>query len=96
MEVADVLVAGERVGEGKILVDRVPVAPALACACDVAAAEQLGHDAVRRTLGDPNAFADVAQTRPGIACDADERARVVGQECPPGVVGHNYSLAYLE
>jgi len=51
---------------------------------EIAGARQLGHDAVRGALRDPNLLAEVAQPDRGILRDCDEDPRVVGEEAPVG------------
>jgi hypothetical protein len=77
-ELADVLFAGDAVGEGRRRVDRVVVAAPRFLARDVAGCGELGDDAVRRALGDRDAITDVSQADSGVVGDADQYLRVPG------------------
>jgi hypothetical protein len=52
------------------------VAPAAALAREVAVADELADDAVRRALGDPQALADVAQADARVVGDAQQDLRM--------------------
>src|SRR5579884_2566105 len=60
-QLADVLLAGDRIGEREVGVDCVLVAPPVSLTRDVASVGELDHDPVRGALGDPDPLADVAQ-----------------------------------
>ena len=81
-QVADVLVARDRVRKRKVGVDRVVVAAPVALARDVAGVGELGDDPMRGPLGDTDALADVAQANSGVTGDADQHLGVVGQKRP--------------
>jgi hypothetical protein len=83
-EVADLLLAGERVGEGQVGLDRVVVAAAVALARDVVGGGELGDDAVRGAFGDPDRLADLAQADAGVVRDAEQHLGVVGEKRPAG------------
>ncbi|MEH3055355.1 MAG: hypothetical protein PGN13_15355 [Patulibacter minatonensis] len=61
----------------------------LTLAIEVVGLDEVGHDPLRRALGDPDALGDVAHADVGIAGDADDDVRVVGQEGP---LRHAFSL----
>ncbi len=65
-EVVDLLLAGERVGEGQVGLDRVVVAAAVASTGDIAGGGELGDDPGRGAFGDPDRLADFAQADAGV------------------------------
>ena len=71
------------VAHGGVGVDVVAVASAGALAFDVAGFDEVGDDALGGSFGDSDLFGDVAETDGGVALDAEEHLRVVGEE-PPG------------
>src|SRR4051794_38822115 len=81
-QVADALVARQRVGQRQLRPDRVVVAPAPALACDVAGLDELAHDAVGGALRDAHLLADVAQADARVARDAEQHLGVTGKEGP--------------
>src|SRR5207244_10703008 len=81
-KLADLPLAGERVRERKVWLDRVAVAPAVSLAGEVARCLELGDDAVGGALGDPDPLADLPQGQPGLIRDAEQQLTVVGQERP--------------
>ena len=91
-QLADVLFACDRGADREVSVDRVLVAAAVSLACDVAGCRQLGHDAVRGPLCDPDPIADLSQPDTRILGDADQHEGVVGQKrpVPRGVDGHGF------
>jgi len=70
-------------------VDHVAVAAAIPFPVDVASRDQVSQDALRRSEGDANRVGDVSQAHVGVAGDAEQHLRVVGDELPAsiGVVG---------
>ena len=83
-EVVDLSSPGERVGQRQVRPHGVVVTAAAALAREIAGGRQLGHDAVRGALGDPNLLAEVSQPDRGILRDCDEDLRVVGEKAPAG------------
>ena len=65
-------------------VDPVVVAASDSFAGDVAGVDEVGDDALCGAFGDPDGLGEVAETRIGVAAQAEQDLRVVGQE-PPGV-----------
>ena len=96
-QLPDALRAGDRVGEREVRVDRVPIAPALSLAGDVAGGAELGHDPVRGAFGDPDSVPDVAQADAGVVGNAEQDPGVIGQERPGGcgVLGHRVEFSVL-
>jgi hypothetical protein len=86
-QVADLLLVGERIAKRQVGLDRVVVAPPVPPSCYVTGVGQLTHDSVRRTLGDPDGLADLAQPDAGVLRYAQQHARVVRQERPGGGFG---------
>src|SRR5438094_4091872 len=60
-ELADLSRPGERIGHGKVGLDRVVVAAAVALARDVAGGGEVAEDAMGGALGDPDRLADLAR-----------------------------------
>jgi hypothetical protein len=60
-EVADRPVAGQPVGEGQVVADRVTVASTVAFPLQIAGVVELADDPVGGALGDADLVADVAQ-----------------------------------
>lgn len=81
-QVADVLSAGKRVGEGQVGLDRVVVTAAVARAGYVAGGGEFDDDSVGGAFSDPDRPADLAQADPGVVSDAEEDLRVVGEKGP--------------
>ncbi len=70
-------------------VDQVAVAAAVPLPLDIAGLDQVGQDALRRSEGDADRVSDVTQANIGVAGDAEQHLRVVGDELPAriGAVG---------
>jgi len=81
-EVRDPLLTGHRVREGQVRPDRVAVAATDPLALDVLRRDEVLHDAMRRTLRDPDEVADVPQPHVRILRDAQQDLPVVRQERP--------------
>jgi hypothetical protein len=81
-KVPDLLLAGERVGEGQVGLDRVVVAAAVAGTRDVAGGGELDHDPVRGAFCDPDRLADLAQADARVMRDAEQHLGVVGEKRP--------------
>ncbi len=77
-ELADALLASDRVGEREVDVDRVVVAPPVSLTGDVAGGSQLRDDAVSGPFGNAETLADVAQADARIVRDANENPGMVG------------------
>ena len=92
MQLADILLAGVRVGKRNVSVDLVLVAATVSLAGDVAGGGQLSDDAMGGPFGDPDLVADLAQANAGIVGDADQHPGVVGQKRPTG----SWMLSQLE
>ena len=71
------------VAHGDLGVDAVVVAAADSFAFHVAGFDQVGDDALRGALGDPDGLGDVAEADVGFALDAEQHLGVVREE-PPG------------
>ena len=65
-----------------VLVDAVAVAATVALALDESRVDEVGEDALRGALGDPDLFGDVSKPDVWRAGDAEEHLRVVGEEAP--------------
>ena len=65
-----------------VCVDHVAVAAAVPLALDVAALDEVGEDALRRSERDADSIGDIAQANIGVAGDAQQHLRVVGDELP--------------
>ena len=94
-ELADVEVRLGRVAHPQVAVDAVAVAAADSLALDVAGVREVGDDPLNRALGDADASGDVAQPDLGLAGDADQHLRMVGEERPPPSVGPRARLSIL-
>ena len=70
--------------QGELVMDLVHVAPALSATGEVALALELADDAVGGALGDADAVGDLTQPQVGVARDAQEHVRVVGEEVEAG------------
>ena len=70
-----------------VCVDHVAVAAAVPLALDVAALDEVGQDALRRSESDSDSIGDIAQANIGVAGDAQQYLRVVGDELPSAVGG---------
>src|SRR4051812_23313325 len=97
-ELADLSRAGERIGHGKVGLDRVAVAAAVALAGYVAGGDEIADDAVGGALGDPDRLADLAQADAGGLRDAHQGLRVVCEKrpCRRTVHVHNARLGFLD
>src|SRR5215210_768650 len=97
-EVADPLLAGKRVGEGQVGLDRVAVAATGASARDVAGDGQLVHDPVRGTFGDSDRLTDLAKADARVLRDAEQHPGVVGEKRPAWrpSLSHVDRLAFLD
>ena len=60
----------------------VAVATSLALAFDVAGLDEVGQDSLRGSERDPDVVGDIAQPNLGVAGDAEQDLRVVGDELP--------------
>ena len=63
-------------------VDDVAVPAAVSLALDVPGLDEVSQDALGRSEGDANGVGDVAQANIGVAGDAEQHLRVVGDELP--------------
>src|SRR3954452_13269801 len=72
-----------RIGQWEVVLDLVPVAASVALFDHVPRFGQIGDDAERGALRDVERRRDLAQTDTGIARDAQQHPRVVGEEVPP-------------
>ncbi len=63
-------------------VDDVAVPAAMSLAFDVARLDEVSQDALRGSEGDADSVGDVAQANIGVAGDAEQHLRVVGDELP--------------
>ena len=70
----------------QVLIDAVAVAASVAFAFDVSGLDQVGEDALRGSLGDPDLLGDVAEPDVWRAGDADQHLCVVGEEAPGALV----------
>ena len=95
---SDVLVAGDRIMDREVGVDRVLVATPVPFSRDVSGVGQLDDDPVRGALGDPHPVTDLTQANAGIIGDADQHLGVVGQERPArcSVIAHDTRIAFLD
>ena len=71
-----------RVAHGDVGVDVVAVSPPDALALDIAGLDEVGNDALCRSLGDANCLGDVPQAGVRILMEAEEHLSVVGEEAP--------------
>jgi hypothetical protein len=76
------MLLGQGVGQRQLGLDLVAVPSALPLAHQVALVHQLGDDPVGGALGYPDGDGDVAQPDAGVASNADQDVRVVGEEVP--------------
>jgi len=83
-EVADLLLAGERIGQRQVGLDGVVVAAPVAPARDVAGVGELDDDPVRGAFGDPDRLADLPQADARVMRDAQQYLGVVGEKRPAG------------
>ena len=67
-------------------VDEIAVSSSDPFARDVAALDQITHDPLRRSLGDPDHFRNVTQPHIRVSGDREQDLRVVGDE-PPRLLG---------
>src|SRR2546429_9480493 len=97
-ELADLSGPGEPIGHGKVGLDRVVVAAAVALARDVPGGGEVADDAMGGALGDPDRLADLAQADAGILGDAQQDLGVVGEKRPRRrtVPRHNARLGFLD
>jgi hypothetical protein len=70
------------------------VAPSLSLTRQVARINQLAHDAVGGSFGDPKAQTDIAKAHAAIVGDADEDLSVIGQKAPYvfSIIGHGLQI----
>ena len=81
-QLADGSLLDQGFGQGLIALDSVAVASAVLGLEHVAGLHQVGDDAECGSLGDAEGDGDLAQADAGVAGDAQQRLRVVGQEAP--------------
>ena len=65
-----------------MVLDRVAVSPPVALLQHVAGLGEIGDDRKRAAFRDSEGLGHVAQAQPGIARDAEQNARVIGEETP--------------
>jgi len=96
-EVPDLLLAGDRIREGQVGLDAVVVASAATRAYDVSGGDELGDDAMRGTLCDPNRRTDLAQTDTGVVRDAEKHLRMVRKKRPSrsAILSHDARIPFL-
>jgi hypothetical protein len=85
-EFADLVALLSGVAHGGVGVDAVTVSAAYSFALDVAGFDQVGDDALSRSLGDSDPVGDVTESRVRVALDAEKNLGVVREE-PPGLPG---------
>jgi hypothetical protein len=85
-EFADLVPLLSGVAHGGVNVDAVAVSAADSFAFDVAGFDQVGDDALGRSLGDSDPLGDVTESRVWIALDAKKNLGVVREE-PPRLLG---------
>jgi hypothetical protein len=78
----DRVIAENRMPQRSVRVDRVLVPSSDLRARHVIVADEVGEDALCRPFGDADLLRDVACADLGVACDAEQHVRVVGQEVP--------------
>ncbi len=81
-DLADVVVAFERMAQRKGGVELVAVAAALAVSLQVAIVDELGHDALRCAFGDADGAGHVSQAHLRVASQAQQDVGVVREERP--------------
>jgi hypothetical protein len=81
-EFADLVALLSGVAHGGVGVDAVAVAAADSFALDVAGLDQVGDDALCRSLGDSDPVGDVTESRVRVALDAKKNLGVVREEPP--------------
>ena len=69
----------------RVPVDHVPIAAALPLAVDIAGLHEVGQDALRGSERDADFVRDVTQANIGVAGDAEQHLRVVGDELPTSI-----------
>ena len=79
----------ERMPEGEIGVDLVPIAAAHLGVAHVSGILQLSDDPLGRPLGDPDPFGDLTDEHVGVLRDAEQHVRVVRHEGPVSC-GHRH------
>lgn len=81
-ELADLVIELRGVPHSHVPVQCIPVPPTLARAADVPLLYEIGHDALRRPLGDAHDAGDVTKPRFRVALDAEQHLRVTCKEMP--------------
>jgi hypothetical protein len=85
-EFADLVALLSGVAHGCVDVDVVAVSAAHSFTLDVAGLDQVGNDALGRSLGDSHPVGDVTESRVRVALDAKKNLSVVREE-PPRLLG---------
>ena len=82
-QAADVLAVLSGVSEhGRVPIDHVPVATALALPLDEPGVDQVGQDPLCGADGDADRVGDISKAHVGIPGDAEQDLRVVRDELP--------------
>lgn len=76
----------QRMTEGKLWMNPVPVAAAITFSLEIPVSDQLRQDALGGTLGDSDLVGDVAHEHARIPSHADDDMGVIGQKGPVGHV----------
>lgn len=66
--------------DGKAVTDRVTVAASNALTVEIARVDEIGHDPLRRSLGDLHLGCDVPHPNAGVVGDAQQGQTVVGKK----------------
>jgi hypothetical protein len=66
----------------QVVLDLVAIAPPIALLEHIASVREIGDNAERRALGDPQRRRDVTETNAGIARDAQQHPRVIREKAP--------------
>jgi hypothetical protein len=81
-QVADLLVHLGGMAHLRASIDRVVIPATDLLALDEACLDEVGDDALRRALGDPDSLGDITEPHVAVSRDAEEYLRVVGHEPP--------------
>jgi hypothetical protein len=81
-QAADLLAELGNVAHRLLTVDRVLVTSTDTGALDISSVDEIGHDSLRRPLGDPDVLGDVAKTNTRVSREAEEYLGVVREERP--------------